>query len=499
MTQSAFELRRDQPGPQSGIADSGGGRLVDRLDHRLVNVLTVLGFGLPAIGYLWFLSRFSVNAIVGDQWDDVPVIQQSYVHFFDWGSMWAQHNENRIFFPNIIVVVLAHTAHFNIRVEEYLGAADAICGDDVHSLGAQAAVTVNTVALLLPRRIPRFLGRPVREYDLGLSDGLVHGASFHGNGYSAPRSNHPDLGDVCGRPRGRGGGQFFLPSRAAHLADRSRAPVLPAPVLAATERLDRRSDRFGDPLLSPLQFSATPYPQFARQHPLIALKFFLFAVGDVVGKPVPLGSAHTNNTLVVLLGLGIVILAVAAVFICGFRRDEHGSSPVGIALICFGLLFAAVITQGRSFLGYGGASFSRYTTFDLLILVGTYLALLGRRLHVPRGGKLETSSLTPPPSTSNWRHVRVAGGWMQRIALPSTLALVLVAIVIQIPFGAYNGVQGARHNYADDVKAASVLRNIDHASNAEISRYLFFLESPSGVRYQARILELHRLSVFANG
>ena len=44
------------------------------------------------------------------------MIKQSYVHFFDWGPMWAQHNENRIFFPNLIVVLLAHTAHFNVQV-----------------------------------------------------------------------------------------------------------------------------------------------------------------------------------------------------------------------------------------------------------------------------------------------------------------------------------------------------------------------------------------------
>ena len=97
-------------------------RLVDRLDQRLVNFLTVLGFGLPLVSYLWLLTRFSVNVVVGDQWDDVTVIKQSYVHFFDWGPMWVQHNESRIFFPNIIVILLAHTTHFNIRIEEYLSA-----------------------------------------------------------------------------------------------------------------------------------------------------------------------------------------------------------------------------------------------------------------------------------------------------------------------------------------------------------------------------------------
>ena len=42
--------------------------------------------------------------------------------FLIGAAMWSQHNENRIFFPNVIVLLLAHTDHFNIRTEELLGA-----------------------------------------------------------------------------------------------------------------------------------------------------------------------------------------------------------------------------------------------------------------------------------------------------------------------------------------------------------------------------------------
>jgi hypothetical protein len=68
------------------------------------------------------VGRYSVNVIVDDQFDDVTVIGHTYVHLFDWSALWAQHNENRIFFPNLIVVLLARTTHFNIQVEEYLSA-----------------------------------------------------------------------------------------------------------------------------------------------------------------------------------------------------------------------------------------------------------------------------------------------------------------------------------------------------------------------------------------
>ena len=41
------------------------------------------------------------------------------LHF---SSLWSQHYENRIFFPNLIVLALAYTTHFNVVTEEYLSA-----------------------------------------------------------------------------------------------------------------------------------------------------------------------------------------------------------------------------------------------------------------------------------------------------------------------------------------------------------------------------------------
>jgi hypothetical protein len=102
---------------ESGGVGSGATHWVNRIDQRLVRFLTVLGFGLPLVAYLWFVKELAVDVPIADQWVNVPVIKGSYIHFFDWGQMWAQHNENRIFFPNIAVLLLAHADHFDIRFE----------------------------------------------------------------------------------------------------------------------------------------------------------------------------------------------------------------------------------------------------------------------------------------------------------------------------------------------------------------------------------------------
>ena len=95
---------------------------VGNLDPRVVKVLTVVGFAVPVVVYIVFLQHYQVNAMWQDQWDDVPVIRQSFINFPDWSSLWVQHVDNRIFFPNLIVLALAHTVHYNITVEEYVSA-----------------------------------------------------------------------------------------------------------------------------------------------------------------------------------------------------------------------------------------------------------------------------------------------------------------------------------------------------------------------------------------
>jgi hypothetical protein len=499
MTHSAVDFENVDSTGTAEIAPSPHKRVVDRLDHRLVNLLTVVGFGLPLIGYFWFLSRFSVNVVFGDQWDDVTVIKGSYVHFFDWGPMWAQHFENRIFFPNIVVVLLAHTVHFNIEVEEYLGAVLLVVAT-VFILWAHKRRSPSTpwlyycpVAILILSVVQ--YGNTIWGFQLAwymvmlclasaillLDRMALTWVAFLGALAVAVVGSFSSLQ-----------GLLIWPTGLVLLYYRRRSLLLVVVWIAgAVASIVLYFHNY--------EFTVTPAREFARQHPLAAAKFFLFAIGDVVGKPVAIGTSTPDNSIVVLFGLVIVVLAVATVVICGVRRDTQGTSPVGVALICFGLLFAAVVTQGRSFLGYAGASFSRYTTFDLLILVGIYLALIGRRLPAVDINQVASSpSVRPPPDTGR-RASRGAGGWRDRVALPGALLVVLVAMVVQIPFGIHNGVQGGRSLFTINVKSASVLRNIDHASNAEIEEYLYFLESPSSIREKARTLEQHRLSLFGNG
>ena len=294
MTQSTSEVHGTESAVSSAPTASGGHWLVDRLSPRLVAVLTVLGFGLPVIGYFWFLERYSVNAIIGDQWDDVNIIKQSYVHFFGWGPMWAQHYENRIFFPNIIVVLLAHTVHFNIQVEENLGAVMLVVAT-VFILWAHKRRSPSTpwlyycpvaiLALSVVQYGNTLWGFQLAWYMVLLSLAtaillldrvILTWITLVGALAAAVVGSFSSLQGLLIWPAGL----VLLYFRRRPL----RQLGVWMAVAAASTVLYFRGYRF----------SESPLPQYARHHLFAALKFFLFAIGDVVGKPVGLGNVQSR-------------------------------------------------------------------------------------------------------------------------------------------------------------------------------------------------------------
>jgi hypothetical protein len=436
-------------------------RIVDRLDPRLLGVLTVLGFGLPVAGYFWMVGRYSVNVVVADQWSDVAVIAHSYDHLFDWQSLWGQHNENRIFFPNLIVLVIARTTAFNVQIEAYLG----------------GLMLLASTGLLIWSHKRRSAGTPWLYYCPAVI--LIFSVVQYENmlwGFQMAW-------------------WLVLLSLAATIAlvDRIKLtwPVFVAAILTAAVGsysslqglliwvaglvllcLRGRWWPFIVTWLGAAVVTAVVYfwnfnsknlpdHNWAIHHPWPAIKFFVFAVGDIVGYQQANGKP--DSTGVVVLGLVVLCLAIWSIAQYGFRRDESGPGPIGIALIWTGLLFAALITEGRSVLGPVEASASRYTTFDLLIPMGILLVLVGRPIR-------ERSA------TAAW--------------------ILASVIVIQSLLGIHYGVTRAKGYHADNVRAAAVLRNINREPDA-VEDTVAPYYSKSAVDQGARVLENHHLSLFA--
>ena len=481
----------EEPMTRGTVAEPTRTRLVDHLDPRLVNALTVVGFGVPVIVYFWLLHRYSVNVIVSDQLSDLTVIGNSYTHLFDWSSLWAQHNENRILFPNLIVVLLAHTTNFNIQIEEYLS----------------AAMLVATTFLLIWAHKRRSPGTPWLYYCpvalLGCSvvqyENTLWG--FQMAWYLVLLSLATAV-VLIDRVR-----LTWLVMTGAIVAavigsfsSLQGLLIWPAGLVLLYHR--RRSTRFvvvwiGVAIASAVVYfyrfdtnAGSPRHGYALQHPLATVKFYIFAAGDIIG--VPQHYYGPGNNAVLLLGIVILVMAALTLVVYGIRRDEEGGSPIGVALICVGLLFIATVTAGRVLFGYTAASQSRYTTYDLLIPIGIFLSLLEwPSAFKSRQPSMAESGIGSPTEVRPGERVR-------ETMLLVTRWVLAAVIVVQVVLGFHYGLEGAKINYAYQQRSVEVTRNIDSTNNERVELFLDVLgPGASYIRHQVRIAQEHHLSTFS--
>ncbi len=458
-------INRESP-VESENAGSLAIRLVDRLDRRLVNVLTGLGFAVPVLGYLWIVVHDSLNVLINDQLADVTVAKAGSTTAIPWEALWAQHNEHRMFFPNLIVVALVHTTHLDVRVEEYLSFVLLVAATALliwaHKRRSPATPWLYycPVALLtfsLVQYENMLWGFQVAWYLVLLSLALVVNLlDRYRLGWL------PLVGAIAAAAVGSYSsfqGLFIWPVGLVLLYHRRRR--LPSFVVWMAAGVATVWFYFRNLDTS----SGLPYPHYASQHLWSSAKFYLFAVGDVAGVPVRVGGGDAD---VVVFGLLIVVLAIAALVAYGVRRNDQGGAPVGVALICFGLLFAGSITQGRAVFGYWGASASRYTTYDLMILVGIYLTTLGQpsllRANQASGqadGRL-TELLDDDRARDRWQPAK-------RAAFRAFRWAVAGVIVIQILVGVGNGLTGVRNDHAHQMAVARVLTDLDHSADIQVS------------------------------
>jgi hypothetical protein len=228
---------------------------------------------------------------------------------------------------------------------------------------------------------------------------------------------------------------------------------------------------------------------YAAAHPFQDFKFFLYALGDVVGAPI--GFGRSVDGPVMAFGVVIFVLAVFVVVKWGIHRDEQSGAPIGVALIVFGFLFAGLITDGRVDFSPYAAAASRYTTNDVLLLAGIYLVALNgatdRTLARPRSGR----SVTGRARVTDWSFVRQIDRKLVR-------RVTIVLIVVQVVFSAHYGLEAARQNHQIAQSNAAVVRNIDHESNARIEYDLgvFLAEPPDWFRVRLHFLREHHLAPF---
>ena len=401
--------------------------------------------------------------------------------------MWAQHNENRIFFPNLVMLILARTTAFNIQIEEFVGV---------------TMLVVATLLVILTHRrrapgTPWLYYCPVAILMLSVAQfgNMLWGFQMAWYLVLLGLTFALFLLDRVALPWP----VFAVAAAAAIVASYSSLQgllVWPAGLLLLYHRRRPRAMIVSWLVIAALDMAfyfykydshvATSPHGEAISHPVASIEYFATAIGDVLG--IPFHYRQGFDPWLVTLGLVIIAAALWVTARYGIRRDDRSGRPFAVALIITGLLFVAIITEGRIIFGAWSATASRYTTMELLVPVGIYLALLGP-MPVPRGRAEEDRP--EDAATRRWRSI-------DRWALPVVRGLLALLIVAQVAVSIPNAIRGARDNFEYQTTASQVLRNIGHLPNGEVVYFLYVYSNAPFLRRQAAILKRHHLSLFAD-
>jgi len=305
---------------------------------------------VPVALYFWFIHQYGVNAIYYDQWNDVALLTHTpyYISSFSGvsaysghtsiGMLWYQHNESRTFFPNLITLVLGALTHLNTLTELYLSAL-------LHLIAVSLVIVAHRrdVARL---RLIFYLPVAFLMLTLGQFENILFGYELSWCLVIATLAaaifflDDPKFGwlvfvaavvmAVIGSYSALQG-LLIWPAGLVVLLWKHRPRVFVVTWLIsaiATTCL----------YFYHFDFSAAGGSHgYVLSHPASAVEFFFFDIGDIVGKPLPVRPGASDPAIVVA-GVAVFLLVVACLTIYG-RRRTLSRSPVGPALISFGILF----------------------------------------------------------------------------------------------------------------------------------------------------------------
>ena len=72
---------------------------------------------VPLAFLIWVVVQYAVAVPYWDQWELVPLLEKTYHGELTFHDLWAQHNEHRIIFPQLIMLLLARLTRWNIHYE----------------------------------------------------------------------------------------------------------------------------------------------------------------------------------------------------------------------------------------------------------------------------------------------------------------------------------------------------------------------------------------------
>lgn len=413
--------------------------LFDLATNRRQYILPMILLCIPAMGYLAYVWAFGVNVTFWDEWSWVPLFRDYFQGHIAWALMWEQHNENRMFFPNLLALIVGIFTKYNSKVEMFMSAGLLIMTFLLilwfwlkAGLGLWRYVPMAFVIFSLVQNENSLWGFQTAWYlvlffsafsclllvKVGEKPQLVWYAivlSFVGSFSSLQ-------------------GLIIWPLGFVWLV-RERQVMRRRPFRRLMTLWTISSVMVGLMYFYGLNLNAAGASSlgYFMAHPFLDVQYYLASLGGVMGL------SEFTNVVFVSECIGVAILGIAAFVIVDYFRDSPDQKRSFFTmLVVFGMLFDLLLDIGRSELGVAQALSSRYTTYNLMLLVGLYGYL--------------TATVVEGFSTG-----RSSDGWSKWSA--SVLGGLCAIVGLQVMIGTRSGLIQGQSTYGSRLATADVLVN----------------------------------------
>ncbi len=360
-------------------------QIQNQAENRAALIWILFLIFLPVFLAFLYVFLFGVNGVFGDQWNIVYLFQKLSTGRLTLADLFTQHNEHRIFFPLLCMLLLAEVTHYNNVVEMY--SIVALFTASWAMLIARArrqfhTVPGGTTRVLIPFSFLMFTWRQSTNMLAGFqityafvqTFGLIsvyllsRFTQMNGNGRKAAYLSFSMLSAVVASYSSAMGLAVWMAGLlmlAIHGLKHGRRTGWPLPVwlLAGSIAWLIYFAGFHTPV-SPGIF------HFLLEPGKVAV-YFLAVCG---------GWFSWNSALSMIAGSLTVSLFLACLFMT-YQLDILDESLPWIGTGMFSLFSLSLITVGRYAYGVQEAMSSRYVSLSVLMVVSLYAMLMGLLMH----------------------------------------------------------------------------------------------------------------------
>jgi hypothetical protein len=361
-------------------------------------------FYIPFIGGAFFMLimiiHYGANTPFWDQWEMVPLFEAVSHHNLTFADLWRQHNEHRIFFPNLLLLANAYLTDWNTRIETLIGLCFSLVTAGLILFMASRTIVKRWLGLIASILVAAWFFSPA-QWENWLWGWQVEWFMC----MTAITISIFFLTRRVTQSSRRGLTFFIIAILSGIIASYSLAGgLLVWPVGLFILWIKKQQKKFiGTWILIGVistflyyyHYVTPPAPNGATtvyffQHPLAYIEFFLTYLGG------PIGSVGSRLQAPALVGAMLFLLLIPCLYLVWQRRDKIEVFLPWLAFILFGLLAGLSTGVGRLPYGVGFALSSRYTAFSSIYLIGVVMLIITLLDNLKRPSKefLATAALS---------------------------------------------------------------------------------------------------------